>query len=195
MRSKDINMENISLKVKYKKKAIPAMQEKFGYKNIMAIPKIRKVVINTGFGRTIAQKTKDEAKKFLDYIISNISQVCGQRPVFTSARKSISSFKLREGSVIGAKVTLRGKKMYDFLEKLINITLPRARDFLGIPLRAADKNGNLNIGIREHVAFPEISPEKSPLIIGMEVTVVTDAKTREEGLELFRLLDFPMKKS
>ncbi len=184
-----------SIKEKYKKKVVPAMQEKFGYKNVMAIPKIEKVVINTGFGRVIAPKTKDEQKKFTDYIIQNISQVCGQRPVLTSARTSISSFKLREGSIIGAKVTLRGKKMYDFVEKLVNIVLPRSRDFLGISLKAVDANGNLNVGIKEHIAFPEISPEKSPIIIGMEVTIVTNARSREKGLELFRLLDFPMKKS
>lgn len=187
-------MATASIKEKYKK-AIPQMKEKFGLKNVMSSPKIEKVVINTGFGRIISSKTKDEQKKFGEYIVSNISSVCGQRPVLTRARKSISSFKLREGFVIGAKVTLRGKKMYDFLEKLVNIVLPRSRDFLGLPLRSVDESGNLNIGIKEHIAFPEISPEKSPIIIGMEITVVTTAKSKEKGLELFRLLDFPFKKS
>jgi len=183
------------IKEKYKKEVVSAMKEKFGYKNVMAIPRLKKVVINTGFGRIIGPKTKDEQKKFGEYIINNISQVAGQRPVLTRARKSISSFKLREGNIIGAKVTLRGKKMYDFLERLINIVLPRSRDFTGIPTRNVDKAGNLNMGIKEHIAFPEISPEKSPIILGLEITVVTDAKNREEGLELLKLLDFPFKKS
>ena len=188
-------MAIISIKEKYKKNAIPKIQEKFGLKNVMSVPKIQKIVINTGFGRIISPKTTDEAKKFNEYIISNLSAICGQRPVLTKARTSISSFKLREGSIIGSKVTLRGKKMYDFMEKLINIVLPRSRDFLGVSLKSVDQNGNLNVGIKEHIAFPEISPEKSPIIIGMEITIVTNAKSREKGLELFKLLDFPFKKS
>jgi len=188
-------MVNTSLKEKYKKQAVPAMKAKFGYKNVMAIPQIKKVVINTGFGRIIAPKTKDEQKKFNDYVTQNIAQICGQHPVLTIARQSISSFKLREGSIIGAKVTLRGKKMYDFLEKLVNVTFPRSRDFLGLSPKSLDNKGNLNIGIKEHIAFPEISPEKSPIILGLEITVVTDAKSKEEGLELFKQLDFPFKKS
>lgn len=183
-----------SIKEKYKKIA-PQMKEKFGYKNVMAIPRIQKVVINIGFGRIISPKTKDEQKKFGEYITNNLSSICGQRPVMTLARKSISSFKLREGSVIGAKVTLRGKKMNDFMEKLVNVVLPRSRDFLGINPKSVDGNGNLNLGIKEHIAFPEISPEKSPIILGMEITIVTNAKNREAGLELFKLLDFPFKKS
>lgn len=188
-------MAIISIKEKYKKNAIPQMKEKFGYKNVMSIPRIRKIVINTGFGKIVSNKTKDEQKKFSEYIIKNIGAICGQRPVLTVARKSISTFKLREGNIIGAMVTLRGNKMNDFMEKLVNIVLPRSRDFLGINLKAVDGNGNLNLGIKEHIVFPEISPEKSPIILGMEVTIVTDAKTKEEGLELFKLLDFPFKKS
>jgi large subunit ribosomal protein L5 len=188
-------MAILKLKEKYKKVAISGMKEKFGYKNVMAIPRIEKVVVNTGFGRIIGPKTKDEQRKFGEYIIQNVSQVTGQRPVLTLARKSISSFKLREGSVIGAKVTLRGKKMYDFLERLVNIVLPRSRDFSGISLTNVDQSGNLNLGIKEHIAFPEISPEKSPIILGLEITVVTSAKSKKEGLELLKLLDFPFKKS
>jgi large subunit ribosomal protein L5 len=183
------------LKKKYEKVAIKGMEEKFNYGNKMAVPKIIKVVINTGFGKIIAPKTKDEQKRFTDYVIDNIGSVCGQRPVLTEARKSISSFKLREGSIIGAKVTLRGKKMYDFLERLINIVLPRVRDFRGISPKIIDKRGTMNLGIKEHIVFPEISPEKSPIILGLEITIVTNAKSREEGAELFKLLDFPMKKS
>jgi large subunit ribosomal protein L5 len=187
-------MAILKIKDKYKK-AIPQMKEKFELKNVMAVPRIEKVVINTGFGRIISSKTKDEQKKFNEYIVNNISSVCGQRPVFTKARKSISSFKLREGFVIGSKVTLRGKKMYDFLDKLVNIVLPRSRDFLGLSLKSVDNSGNLNVGIKEHIAFPEISPEKSPIIIGMEITVVTNSKSKEKGFQLFKLLDFPFKKS
>ncbi|HNY35852.1 MAG TPA: 50S ribosomal protein L5 [Candidatus Pacearchaeota archaeon] len=184
-----------SIKEKYKKIAVPKMKAKFGYKNVMAIPKIEKIVINIGFGRVISPKTKDEQKKFIEYIRTNLSSICGQRPVMTVARKSISTFKLREGSVIGSKVTLRGKKMNDFMEKLVNIVLPRSRDFLGINPKSVDGGGNLNLGIKEHIAFPEISPEKSPIILGMEVTINTNAKSKAEGLELFKLLDFPFKKS
>lgn len=183
------------LKKKYEKEAIKKMQEKFGYKNRMAVPKIVKVVINTGFGRVVSAKTKDEQKRFNEYVGENLALLSGQKPVLTQAKKSISSFKLREGNIIGAKVTLRGKKMYDFLEKLINIVLPRSRDFRGVSLKAVDRNGNLNVGIKEHIIFPEISPEKSPILLGLEVTVVTNAEEREKGLELFKLLDFPMKKS
>ncbi|MFA6252070.1 MAG: 50S ribosomal protein L5 [Candidatus Paceibacterota bacterium] len=183
------------IKEKYEKKVVAAMQEKFGYKNKMSVPKIQKVVVNTGFGRVIGNKTKDEQRKFSEYILSNFSQITGQRPVLTAARTSISSFKLREGSIIGSKVTLRGKKMYDFLEKVVNIVLPRSRDFRGISTMAIDKGGNMNIGIKEHIVFPEISPEKSPIILGLQITVTTNAKSKEEGLELFRLLDFPIKKS
>ncbi len=193
MRRSDINMAE--LKQKYEKEAIKGMQEKFGYKNKMAVPKIVKVVINTGFGRMVSDKTKDEQKRLYDYVSENMALLSGQKPVLTRARKSISSFKLREGNIIGAKVTLRGKKMYDFLEKLINIVLPRSRDFKGISPKTVDKNGNMNIGIKEHIIFPEISPEKAPIILGLEITIVTNAKDKEKGLELFKLLDFPIKKS
>ncbi|MFA5754800.1 MAG: 50S ribosomal protein L5 [Candidatus Paceibacterota bacterium] len=188
-------MAIMSTKEKYKTKVVPGMKEKFQYKNVMSVPRIQKVVVNTGFGRIISSKTKDETKKFSEYVINNIGAVCGQKPVLTVARKSISTFKLREGSVIGSKVTLRGKKMYDFIDKLVNIVLPRSRDFLGIKLSAVDANGNFNLGIKEHIVFPEISPEKSPIILGLEITIATDAKNRDEGLELFKLLDFPFKKS
>ncbi|MDD3292954.1 MAG: 50S ribosomal protein L5 [Candidatus Pacebacteria bacterium] len=183
------------LKQKYEKEVIKGMQDKFQYGNKMAVPKIIKVIINTGFGKIVSPKTKDEQKRFNEYVVENISLIAGQRPVLTTARKSISSFKLREGNIIGAKVTLRGKKMYDFLEKLINNVMPRVRDFRGISTKIIDKNGNMNLGIKEHIVFPEISPEKSPVILGLQITIVTNAKSKEEGIELFKLLDFPMKKS
>jgi large subunit ribosomal protein L5 len=184
-----------TIKEKYEKIVIPKMKEKFGYKNRMAIPKILKATVNIGFGKAMGPKTKDEQKKYSDYILNNLSQITGQKPVLTMARKSISSFKLREGSPVGAKVTLRGKRMYDFLEKLVNIVLPRSRDFRGISLSSIDNSGKLNLGIKEHIIFPEISPEKSVIILGLQVNITTSAKNKEQGLELFRLLDFPLKKS
>jgi len=183
----------LRLPEKYKKEAVPAMIEKFGYRNEMAIPKIEKVVINTGFGRISAVKTNEEQKKIADSILNDLSLICGQKPVLTRAKKSISSFKIRKDLPIGAKVTLRRKKMYDFLERLIHITLPRSRDFRGISPSSFDRKGNLTIGIREHIAFPEISPEKTKLNFGFEIIIATTAKTREEGIELLKLLGFPIK--
>ena len=180
---------------KYKSKVIPGMMEKFGYKNVMACPKIKKVVINTGFGRDISAKTSEEQKKTIEAITKDLSIISGQRPTLTKAKKSISSFKIREGSPIGAKISLNGEKMSDFLMRLIHIVLPRSRDFRGIAPEAFDKEGNLTIGIKEHICFPEISPEEVKNIFGLEITVVTTAKTKEEGLELLKLLEFPIIKT
>ncbi|HOI60050.1 MAG TPA: 50S ribosomal protein L5 [Candidatus Pacearchaeota archaeon] len=183
------------IKEKYQKEVRNELASKFSYENVMVIPKIEKVVINTGFGKIVSQKTNDEKKKFEAYMLEQLSQLSGQKPVLTQAKKSIASFKTREGNIIGAKVTLRGKKMYNFLDKLVHIVLPRTRDFKGIKLSSVDTNGNLNLGIKEHIAFPEISPEKANYLFGMEVTIVTSAKTKEEAEALFTLLDFPLRKS
>jgi len=183
----------IKLSEKYNTEVVPEMMKKFGYKNKMAVPKIVKIVVNTGFGREISGKTSEEQKKLTDYIIENLSLICGQKAILTQAKKSISSFKIRKGMSIGAKVTLRGKKMMDFLERLIHLALPRSRDFQGIDSKSVDKEGNLTIAIKEHIAFPEILPEKAKNIFGLEITVVTTAKTREEGIELLKLLGFPIK--
>ncbi len=183
----------LRLKEKYKKEVIPAMQEKFGYKNVMAVPKIEKVVVNTGIGRLVIGKTSEEQKKIYNQILGDLSLICAQKPVLTKAKKSVSGFKLREGMLIGAKVTLRGKRMYDFLERVIHITLPRVRDFRGIDLKCFDKNGNLTIPIKEQTVFPEVSPEKTRILFGLEITVVTSVKKRKEGIELLRLLGFPIK--
>jgi len=180
---------------KYKKEVVSEMMKRFGYKNKMAVPKIEKVVINIGFGKQIAGKTSEERKKFSDSILKEISLISGQCPVVTRARRSISGFKVREGMPIGAKVTLRGKKMYDFLERLIHITLPRSRDFQGIRPGSVDKSGNLTIAIKEHIAFPEIEPEKTKNIFSLEITVVTTTNKKEESLELLKLLGFPIKTS
>ncbi|MFC1663807.1 50S ribosomal protein L5 [Patescibacteria group bacterium] len=183
----------MNLKEKHQKEVIPAMMKKFGYKNVMVVPNIEKVVINTGFGRLISGKTSEEQKKIQNNILNDLALICGQKPVLTKAKKAISGFKTREGMPIGAQVTLRKKRMYDFLERLIYIELPRSHDFQGISLKSFDKKGNLTLGTKEQIAFPEISPEKTKLIFGFEITVVTTAKTNEEGIELLKLLGFPIK--
>ena len=183
----------IHLLEKYQKEVIPQMMEKFGYKNTMAVPKIEKVVINTGFGKQISGKTSDEQRKILEAVLDNLTLITGQRSVVTKAKKSISTFKLRKGVPVGAMVTLRGQRMRDFLEILIHVTLPRSRDFQGIDQKSFDKKGNLTIGIREQIAFPEVSPEKTKNLFGLEITVVANAKSREEGMELLRLLGFRIK--
>jgi len=181
------------LKEKYTKEVIPAMMKKFGYKNVMAVPKVEKVVVNTGFGRMIVNKTSEEQKKTYKLVFDDLTSICAQKPILTKAKKSISGFKIREGMSIGAKVTLRGRKMYDFLERVIHIALPRFRDFQGIDLKSFDKEGNLTIAIKEHIVFPEVSSEKAKNIFGFEITVVTTAKNKEESVELLRLMGFPIK--
>ncbi len=189
----NLNKTMDQLKEKFEKIVIPKMMERFGYKNEMAVPRIEKVVINTGFGRLVSGLTKQEREKISQEIARDLSLISGQKPLFTKARKSIAGFKVRKGMVIGAKVTLRGKRMYDFLERLIYIALPRTRDFRGIDPGSIDKKGNLTIGIKEHIVFPEVSSENVKRIFGFELTVVTNAKTREEAEELYRLLGFPLK--
>ncbi len=184
----------IHLKEKYNKEAIPKMKEKFGYKNNLAVPSIKKVVVNVGFGKHITGKTGQERDKIIDSFIKDLALITGQKPVLRNARKSISSFKVRKGMPVGAVCTLRGQKMYDFLERLIHIALPRSRDFKGISQKSVDREGNLTVGIKEHIVFPEVSPERAKQIFGFEITIVTNAKTKEEGLELFKLLGFPIKK-
>lgn len=193
MRTRSIKIIMLKLKEKYTKEVIPAMMKKFGYKNVMVVPKIEKVVINTGFGRMIINKTSDEQKKAYKLIFDDLALICAQKPILTKAKKSISGFKLREGMSIGAKVTLRGRKMNDFLERVIHIALPRFRDFRGIDLKSFDKEGNLTIAIKEHIVFPEVSSEKAKNIFGFEITVVTTTKNKEESIELLRLLGFPIK--
>lgn len=173
---------------KYKKQVVPAMKEKFGYKNNLAVPKIERAVINTGIG-----KFKDN-NSALEEIKKSLSLMSGQQPVFTLAKQSIANFKTRQGMKVGLRVTLRGQRMYDFLERLIGFALPRGRDFRGLEVKSVDQSGNLTIGIKEHIIFPEISSEEVRTIFGLEVCITTNAKSREEGLELFRQLGFPIKK-
>ena len=180
-------MNIIPAKDKYNKVAAIEMKKKFGYKSVMAVPRIKKVVVNVGIGKIVKEGEK------IEEVVNSIAAITGQKPVKTKARKAISGFKVREGMEIGVKVTLRGTRMWQFIDRLISATLPRTRDFQGINRKAVDKGGSLNIGIREHMIFPEISPEKVKHAFGLQITVSTDAKTQEEGLELFKLLGFPIK--
>ncbi len=173
------------LKEKYHKEVRPALKKKFALENSMAVPKVLKVVINAGVGKTL----KDP--KYLDAIIADLKTITGQQPVKTIARKSIAGFKIREGQVIGVTVTLRGQRMYDFLDKLVNITLPRVRDFRGISAKGFDGRGNYNLGIKEQLVFPEISEESIEHTFGFEISVATNAGNNERGKELLKSLGFP----
>ena len=173
------------MKEKYMTEAVPALQQKFGYTNIMQIPKLHKVVINMGLG-----DCKDNPKA-MENAIAELAQIAGQKPLITKARKSIANFKVREGMNVGAKVTLRGARMEEFMDKLVNIALPRVRDFRGVSTKAFDGRGNYALGIREQLLFPEIEYDKVEKIRGMEMIFVTTAQTDEEAKELLRLLGMP----
>jgi large subunit ribosomal protein L5 len=183
------------LKEKYQKEVISLMMQKFGYKSIMAVPKIKKVVINIGIGKILENAEPKKKESIIKDISSDLALICGQKPVVTQAKRAISGFKLRKGAIVGIKATLRKDRMHDFLGRLINFALPRSRDFKGISQKSIDKKGNLTIGVKEHIVFPEVKPEKAKTIFGLEVTVVTDAKKREEAVELYKLLGFPLKQA
>lgn len=171
----------------FKKNVISEMEKQFGYTNALAVPRIVKTVINVGLGKTLREeKTRAEVERTL-------KTITGQKPVFTRARSSIAGFNIRTGTVIGAQVTLRGKRMYDFLSKLIGVALPRVRDFQGLSPKILDKGGNCTIGLKEHMIFPEMQMEEAPFMHGMEVTIVTSAKTSGEALTFLRLMKFPFK--
>ena len=177
----------ISKSENYKKKIISTLQKELGVKNVLALPKIEKVVVNIGLGRVL----KDE--KFLEIAMQDLALITGQKPKTTLAKKSIADFKIREGMIIGAAVTLRGQRMYDFISRLINIALPRTRDFRGINVKSLDKNNNLTIGVKEHIVFPEIKGEEIRNIFGFEITVVVRAKNKEEAIALYKAMGFPIK--
>lgn len=177
------------LKEKYRTEVSPAMMKKFGYKNPMEVPKLEKVVVNMGLGEAI------QNPKALDAAVSDLAMVTGQKPVITKAKKSVAAFKLRAGMSIGAKVTLRGTRMYEFVDKLFNVALPRVRDFRGISPRSFDGRGNFTLGLREQLIFPEIEYDKIDRVRGMDVVFVTTAKTDEEARELLRLLGMPFRES
>ncbi len=186
-------MEN--LQEKYKKEVVKKMMEKFGYKNPMAVPRITKVTVNSSFGKEVATKTSGERDKFAKLISQDIALIVGQAPALVKSKKSIAGFKLREGLEIAAMVTLRKQRMWDFIERLIYLSLPKSRDFQGLKPSSVDKGGNLNIGFKEHINFPEISTDKEKGIFGLQVTVSTDAKDHEKGMELFKLMGFPIKET
>lgn len=173
---------------KYKSNIVPAMVEKFNYKSVMQVPKLEKIVVNMGVGDAISNS------KVLDDAVNELTLITGQKPVVTHAKKSVAAFKLREGMAIGCKVTLRGKRMYDFLDKLVSIALPRVRDFQGVSKTAFDGRGNYTLGIKEQLIFPEIDYDKVNKVRGMDIVVVTTAKTDEEGRELLSQLGMPFKK-
>ncbi|MBR6800421.1 MAG: 50S ribosomal protein L5 [Eubacteriaceae bacterium] len=169
----------------YKEVAVPGLQEKFNYKNVMMIPKLEKIVINMRFG-----DCKDNPKA-MEAAVKELGLIAGQKPVVVKAKKSVSNFKLRKGMDIGAKVTLRGDRMYEFADKLINIAVPRIRDFRGVPASSFDGRGNYALGVKEQIMFPEISYDQVESIRGMDVIFVTTAKTDEEAYELIKLLGMP----
>ena len=177
-----------TLKEMYKSDIAPALMKKFGYKSVMQIPKLDKVVINVGCG-----EARDNAK-VIDAIINDLSAITGQRPVVCKARKSVANFKLREGMNIGAKVTLRGDRMYEFVDRLFNVALPRVRDFRGINANSFDGRGNYNMGLKEQLIFPEIDYDKIDKVRGMDLCFVTTANTDEEARELLTLMGAPFAK-
>ena len=177
-----------TLKEVYKSEIAPALMKKFGYKSVMQIPKLDKVVINVGCG-----EARDNAK-IIDAIINDLSAITGQRPVVCKARKSVANFKLREGMNIGAKVTLRGERMYEFVDRLFNVALPRVRDFRGINANSFDGRGNYNMGLKEQLIFPEIDYDKIDKVRGMDLCFVTTANTDEEARELLTLMGAPFAK-
>jgi large subunit ribosomal protein L5 len=173
------------LKEKYSQEIIPALTEKFGYKTVMRVPKLQKIILSQGVGDAVADK------KLVDNALADLSRIVGQKAVATLSKKDISNFKLRKGMPIGTKVTLRGEKMYEFLDRLIAVALPRTRDFRGINPKGFDGRGNFNLGIKEHIIFPEIDIDKVSRIMGMDITFVTSADSDEEGKALLDAFGFP----
>jgi len=176
-----------TLKKFYETEIVPQLNEKFQYGNPMQVPRLEKIILNIGLGEAINNI------KILDSAAEELKMIAGQKPVITRAKKSIAAFKLREGMPIGCKVTLRKKKMYDFFNKLVNVALPRVRDFRGISGKAMDGRGNYTLGVKEHIIFPEIDYDKIDKIKGLNITVVTTAKTDAEGRELLRLMGMPFR--
>ena len=176
------------LKEMYVTEVIPALTEQFGYKTVMRVPKLEKIVLSQGIGEAVADK------KLVDNAVADVSKITGQKAVATLSKKDVSNFKLRKGMPIGTKVTLRGEKMYDFLDRLIAVSLPRTRDFRGISPKGFDGRGNFNLGIKEHIIFPEIDIDKVSRIMGMDITFVTSAESDEEGLALLTAFGFPFTK-
>ncbi len=178
----------LDLKKQFKEEIVKLMQDKFKYKNPMQVPCLTKIVINRGLGKGL------ENQKFFDSALEELAAITGQKPLVTKSKKSIAAFKLRKGLLVGAKVTLRGKRMYDFLTKLIHLSLPKIRDFRGVPERSFDGRGNYTLGLKEQIIFPEISYEKVVLLGGMDITICTNAKTNDEARELLAAMGKPFRK-
>jgi large subunit ribosomal protein L5 len=177
------------LRQRYRDEAAPALRREFGYANPMQIPRLEKVVVNIGLGEAI------QNAKALDAAVGDLTQITGQKPIVTRAKRSIAQFRLRSGMPIGAKVTLRGQRMYDFLERTLRLALPRIRDFRGIATRSFDGRGNFSLGLREQLVYPEIDYDKIDRLRGLEISIVTTAKTDEEGRKLLELLGMPFQAS
>ena len=172
----------------YKDKVVKELQEKFGYSSVMQVPQIEKITLNMGVGEALADK------KILDNAVADLEAISGQKPLITKARKSVAGFKVREGYPIGCKVTLRGERMWDFLERLVSIAMPRIRDFRGVSAKSFDGRGNYSMGVREQIIFPEIDYDKVDRVRGMDITITTSAKTDDEGRALLEAFNFPFKK-
>ena len=176
------------MKERYEKEVVPAMMERFEYKNVMQVPRLVRISVNIGLGEAL------QNAKAIEYATNDLTTITGQKPVVRRARKSIATYKLREGNPIGVSVSLRGRRMWDFLDRLINVAMPRQRDFQGVSPDAFDGHGNYSLGLQEQLAFPEIDYDSIDKLRGMGVTIVTTAKTDEEGRELLRLLGMPFKR-
>jgi large subunit ribosomal protein L5 len=181
-------MAEARLYTQYKDEIISNLREQFDYDNIMAVPKLEKIVINSGVGEAV------ENEKILETVSDNLARITGQHPINTKARKSISNFKVREGMPIGCKVTLRKKRMYEFLDRLINLALPRTRDFQGVPDKSFDGRGNYTLGVKEHTIFPEINTDEVDKVHGLDITFVTTAETDEEAFALLKEFEMPFQK-
>jgi len=177
------------LKTRFKKEIQPALQKTLGMKNIMEVPEVKKITVNVGLGTYLKKHSKDYAS-----VAENLGRMTGQKAILNRANKSVSNFKVREGDIVGTSVTLRGKRMYDFMDKLVNVVFPRVRDFRGISPKAFDRNGNYNIGFDEHTVFPEINPEDIMKLHGVQISITTSANDDKAGFELLKAIGFPFKK-
>lgn len=183
----------LSLKEKFNKEIVPVLMKDLDCKNRMAVPKISKVVLNVGFGKMIAGKTGSEQEKIYKSIVSDLGQITGQKPVLTKSKKAIAGFKTRQGMILGAMVTLRDEKMFSFLERLIGIAYPRSRDFQGIDAKSFDKEGNLSVAVKEQTIFPEVEADHAKILFSFEITIVTTAKNKEQGIKLLKSIGFPLR--
>ena len=177
----------IPLKEHYRKSVVPELKEKFGLSSVMSVPKVTKVTLNMGVGEAINDK------KVLEKAVEDLTLIAGQKPLVTTARKSVANFKLRDGMAIGCKVTLRGDRMYEFLQRLLGVAIPRERDFRGLEIKSFDGRGNYTMGVKEHIIFPEIDYDKVDKIRGMDISITTSANSDEEGELLLRAMNFPFK--